>query len=143
MSDEQLTQIVRKHCERLEASGSTAISAREVAEGAYAEIDSERTSPLLVQASCKNDLRRRAESALRTLSMAEQDAIENQGDMFNGRLQSRYPCNREDVSVYVSPPDMTDEELAANVARLRKEADAKSAHADALEAYGANRNSIT
>lgn len=42
---------------------------------------------------------------------------------------------------YVRLEAMTPEDIAFNIARLRKEADAAVKHADALEAWAANRKS--
>lgn len=59
-------------------------------------------------------------------------------------LQRRYPTARSqalepDQREYRQLPFLTDEDIAFNVQRLRKEGNAKLAHADALEAYGRSR----
>lgn len=54
------------------------------------------------------------------------------------QLQPRYPATRtiegESDEVYVLRSHLTLQERRANVARLRREAEAKMVHADALEA---------
>ena len=57
---------------------------------------------------------------------------------FSGQLQDRYPLPRKASAepVYKLRSLLTDEERAWNVAQLRKSADARMEHADALEAEG-------
>ena len=56
-------------------------------------------------------------------------------------LQRRYPSQRArgDEPEYVRLDDLNDADLKFNVERLRREAQAKLAHATALEAYGLER----
>lgn len=60
------------------------------------------------------------------------------GTRFSGHLQDRYPLPRKggEEPVYKLRSHMTAEERAWNVSQLRKSADARNAHADALEAEG-------
>lgn len=48
-------------------------------------------------------------------------------------------AERQQEPEYILRERMTDNDVAFNVARLRNEARAKLAHADALEAWGRNR----
>jgi hypothetical protein len=50
------------------------------------------------------------------------------------QLQPRYPAERQGEDTYVLRQSLTLDERRENIARLRREAGAKSAHADALEA---------
>lgn len=62
-----------------------------------------------------------------------------QGELeFSGKLQDRYPLPRKagDEPVYKLRHLLTAQERAWNVAQLRKSADARNEHADALEAEG-------
>lgn len=61
-----------------------------------------------------------------------------QGELFSGHLQDRYPLPRKrgEDAVYKLRHMLTSEERAWNVRLLRKSADARLAHADALEAEG-------
>lgn len=66
----------------------------------------------------------------------ENPAYSSQGELFSGHLQDRYPLPRrkgEDTQ-YKLRSLLTAEERAWNVATLRKSANARLAHADALEA---------
>ncbi|MFL5253256.1 MAG: hypothetical protein ACJ8AI_10245 [Rhodopila sp.] len=68
-------------------------------------------------------------------------AQSDEPDLFPGTLQQRYPRrpeNEDEEPVYVLL-DLLDDDVAYNVMRLRKEARAKLAHADALEAWGKRR----
>jgi hypothetical protein len=63
-------------------------------------------------------------------------------DLFPGTLQQRYPrrpATEEEEPVYVLLDLLDEDDVAYNVTRLRKEARAKLAHADALEAWGKRR----
>lgn len=65
-------------------------------------------------------------------------AYANQGELFSGHLQDRYPLPRKAGTdpTYKLRHLLTAEERAWNVTLLRKSADARLAHADALEAEG-------
>ena len=70
----------------------------------------------------------------------EHDSDENesyQGDMFSGELQDRYPTPRAagEDPLYKPRAMLTREELDWNIAQLRKSADARLRHADALQAF--------
>jgi len=141
MNDEPLGHVVEKHCLLLMESNASFISAGDVAVAAYGELDPERRSPSLVAASCQNDLRRRAEAALRALNAQAEKKLEDvQSDAFSDLLQEFYPVEREGMHGYVPRSEMSASEIETYVNKLRKEASAKLKHADALEAYGAHRN---
>lgn len=65
----------------------------------------------------------------------------HEDDLFHGMLQQRYPAAHsvDEEPVYLLLETLSDTDVAYNVARLRKEADAKLRHADALEAWGRRR----
>ena len=70
----------------------------------------------------------------------EHDSDENeayQGDMFSGELQDRYPVPRAkgEDPIYKHRSTLTRDELDWNISQLRKSADARLRHADALQAY--------
>lgn len=142
MNDDTLTMIIEKHCVKLMDMDTSFISAGDVALSAYEEMDPEQVSPLLVRASCRNDLRRRAEAALRRIHAEEERKIEDiQTDAFSEILRDYYPVERAGLHGYVPREEMTHDEVSIYVSKLRKEASAKEKHADALEAWDANRNS--
>ena len=66
---------------------------------------------------------------------AENDA--HQGDMFSGHLQQRYPIPRSanEEPEYRLRELLTPDELDWNIGQLRKSADARLRHADALQSY--------
>jgi hypothetical protein len=65
----------------------------------------------------------------------------DQGELFSGHLQDRYPLPRAKGAdpVYKLRHLLTPEERAWNVKTLRKSGEARLAHADALEAEGISR----
>ncbi|MQV80727.1 hypothetical protein [Sinorhizobium meliloti] len=65
-------------------------------------------------------------------------AYEDQGQLFSGHLQDRYPIPRKRNAEpqYKLRFLLTERERAWNVEQLRKSASARLAHADALEAEG-------
>lgn len=72
----------------------------------------------------------------------EEDATALRDDLFPESLQHRYPRKptaHGEEPVYVLRELMTDEDVVFNVDRLRKEAEAKLRHADALEAWHRQR----
>lgn len=65
-------------------------------------------------------------------------AYAEQGELFSGHLQERYPVPRKkgEEALYKLRALLTPEERAWNVRQLRRSADARQLHADALEAEG-------
>jgi hypothetical protein len=73
---------------------------------------------------------------------AESDQTEaHQGELFSGRLQTRYPLPRSkgEEPGYKLREALTKPEAAWNIATLRKAAEARLLHADALEAWDQSR----
>jgi hypothetical protein len=72
-------------------------------------------------------------------AIADSDGPDPQGEMFPAEsfrgLQRRYPAARSDgrESSYVLRDALSGADVEFNLARLRREAGAKSAHADVLE----------
>lgn len=64
-----------------------------------------------------------------------------QGELFTGLLQTRYPLPRKqgEEPAYKLLEMLTPEEIKWNLASLRKSAEARLQHADALEAYAMSR----
>lgn len=64
-----------------------------------------------------------------------------QGELFSGRLQTRYPIPRKAGTepAYKLREALTDKEIAWNTATLRRTGEARLMHADALEAWHRNR----
>lgn len=71
----------------------------------------------------------------------ENPAYQGQGELFSGNLQDRYPLPRKrgDDPVYKLREQLTDDEVRWNLQSLRRSADARLSHADALEAWHQSR----
>jgi hypothetical protein len=115
-----------------------------IATEAMREIDPASASLELVRIGCHLQLRQIARSLCRKLFVEDSydDGDEPYFTEFKG-LQWRYPIARSkhkhEEPEYVLRDQMSDEDVAFNVARLRSEARAKLAHADASEAWGRSR----
>jgi hypothetical protein len=117
---------------------AVSISPTWVAAETMQELDPERVAPMLVHAGCNLHLRQLARARLRHRYEPDDDKAGDQHDLFPG-LQRRYPTARSvraDEPEYVLLEHLTSADIGFNVARLRAEAGAKLAHADALKAYG-------
>lgn len=73
----------------------------------------------------------------------ENAAYADQGELFSGHLQDRYPLPRKrgEDPVYKLREHLTDDEVRWNLQTLRRSAEARLAHADALEAWHQSRAS--
>jgi len=119
------------------------ISPSWVATEAMAELDPikqvERGTPL-VWLGCHLQLRHIARQKLAKKYVAGGD--DSTKDSLFPNLQWRYPTAHsadEDDPEYILRDLMSNEDVAYNVSRLRAEATAKQAHADALEQWGKAR----
>jgi hypothetical protein len=111
-----------------------------VATEAMRELDPRRIAPMLVYSGCHLQLRQIARGQLRNKYDPEKEKPEEH-DLFPD-LQRRYPTARTDQTddpEYVLLEHLSINDIEYNVARLRSEGHAKLAHADALEAYAAER----
>ena len=146
MSDgmyEQAMQIVRKQFDLLDQDGDIAVSPSIVAAKAYEEIDPGTISPVLVQYTSILELRQLAREVCRKkYEDGDTELDKPQGEMFDGQLQGKYPVTRNEERVYVPRGQMTEQDYAYNVKRLRTEAVAKARHADALEAEMQERKNL-
>lgn len=71
----------------------------------------------------------------------ENEAHPRQGEMWSGTLQTMYPTptSRGEEPCYKDRKNLNALEVAWNVSMLRKSAKARTAHADALQAWWANK----
>jgi len=81
-------------------------------------------------------LRQNARNLLNKKFGSGAEENDTQGELFE--LQTYYP--QANGEPYVHREAMTDDDVAYNVARLRKEGATKLKHADALEAWGVERH---
>jgi hypothetical protein len=115
-----------------------------IATEALKEIDPASRSIALVRTGCHLQLRQIAREQCRKLFEDDEDEAQPRFPAIEG-LQWRYPTQRtkdEHEPQYVLRELMSDGDVAYNVARLRSEAEAKLAHADALEAWGLSRKRL-
>lgn len=68
-------------------------------------------------------------------------AYDEQGELFTGHLQDRYPIPRkqDEEPVYKLRDELTDDEVEWNVGMLKRSARARLKHADALQAWHITR----
>lgn len=103
-----------------------------------------RLEPHIEYASLEH-LKQLARKVLAGRHDAESDENEaHQGTLFSGMLQTRYPIPRADGAepAYKLREFLTEAEVSWNVATLRKSAEARLEHADALEAWHHSRRSV-
>lgn len=137
MEETQLTSLIRRKYDILHDAGVIAISPADLATDVFNDIDPKKTSPMLVQMAAVLELRQLARGVCRQRHIdSERDA--EQGNLFDFQLQPRYPALRtvdgESEEVYVLREHLTFSERMRNIERLRREAEAKMVHADALQA---------
>jgi hypothetical protein len=100
-----------------------------------------RVDPHIEYASLEH-LKQIARSVLSGRLDAESDDNEvYQGELFTGRLQTRYPIPRKPGTepAYKLRDALSEKEITWNIATLRRSAEARLMHADALEAWHRNR----
>lgn len=141
----EVQQCVRSVIQQLMADESTlGISPSLVARSAYtALLRNVSDVPLPIEWAAIEQLKQTARAELRGKLGHESDANETyQGDMFSGHLQKFYPVRTavDADPIYKLRDLMTHEEAAQNVRALRKQANARVAHADALEAWDLSRS---
>lgn len=113
-----------------------------VANEAMQKLDPERVAPPAVYHGCMMYARQVARERLRKTFEADVVDSDEQRLPFTDaeypELQARYPTKRgkDGEEQYVLLADMTADDVAYNVTRLRLEAQSKEKHADALEAWG-------
>ena len=137
--DSQLAEIVARIIDI--RRGQIGIYPSWIATEALKVIDPASQSPELVRLGCHLQLRQIARAQCRKLFEDSEDDDEPRFTGFDG-LQWRYPTARskgQPEPEYILRDHMTDDDVDYNIARLRSEARAKLAHADALEAWGRSR----
>lgn len=110
-----------------------------VANEAMQKLDPKRVSPPSVYHGCLMYARQIARERLRkTFERDDETAADTAQHELFPELQARYPAKRSKSGEeqYVLLDDMTADDVAYNVNRLRQEAISKEKHADALEAWG-------
>jgi hypothetical protein len=139
LNSEQLTGIMRVKYGELNDAGMVEISPRDLAVVVLNKIDPDKEAPFLVSHAAILELRQMARMVCRK-RQEEGERESEQGDLFEFRLQQRYPATRKRAEddevdeVYVLRENLTCAERRRNSARLRSESHAKLVHANALDA---------
>ena len=140
MSETDLAiHLLREEYNRLDEANEIAISPACLATTVYAILDplSERKTPVAIQVLAILQLRQLARGICHERDRSEQEMVEGQATLFQMRLQRRYPVRREEEENsdprYVLRSELTLAERNLNIARLRREAESKNNHADALQ----------
>lgn len=91
---------------------------------------------------CVEHFKQMARALLRIYEPRDETSEAYQGDMFSGHLQARYPLPHADGDepVYRVRSLLSTAELDWNIAQLRKSAQARLRHADALQSYRDTRS---
>ena len=149
MTDEgiyqQVQQLVRSVIDGLKSSDATAmIHVGAVARAAYAiALDDGAMVPLPIEWTSVEQFKQVARKELRGKFSHESNSNEvYQGDMFSGHLQEFYPIKvaGEEDPYYKRRELLTDPEIDQNLSSLKKQADARLVHYDALLAYKIGRH---
>lgn len=134
MNDEKKLREVLSQIYDRRASESR-ISPAWLATEAMRELDPGQASPSLVYIAANLQLRQIARGMCRNRFEADEEQTDQHSLWPN--LQTRYPAvhSKDSEPEYVLLEDLTKADVEYNVQRLRAEAEAKLAHADALEAW--------
>lgn len=128
----KLMELLKMLYLELDADGEVGISPTLLASKVLDTIDPNRCSPILVSIAASLELRQLARVVCRE-TQSENESRAAQSVLFDEQLQSRYPATRDGEEIYVMRQHLTVEERLWNVSRLRKEAQTKGRHADALQ----------
>lgn len=138
---EQIQQSVLSVIHDLDVSGVIAISPTTIAERVYTLYAKDNESPFIRYASLEHfkQITRKTLAGKYQPDSIGSDAY--QGDMFSGHLQDRYPVQvpKGADPIYKTRETLTREELDWNINQLRKSAESRLRHAEALQAYRDDR----
>jgi len=132
-SAEELNDIIRSNYNVLNEQRAVCIAPATLAWAALESIDPQMKSPPMARIAAFLELKQLARAICRARQLAAESSAEN-GTLFEGQLQPRYPTERDGEDVYVLREFLSVPERFQNSGRLRREAGAKLAHADALDA---------
>lgn len=132
-STDQINDFIREHYNQLDVWKVVAIQIHELAAAVYKDLDPDGVAPPLVAWAAILELRQLARAICRARQVNDEHRAES-GSLFDFMLQPRYPAERDSDDAYVLRDHLTVAERRDNITRLRREAAAKTQHADALEA---------
>lgn len=141
---EQVQQLVRQIIAEITDANATAmIHAGAVARAAYqSALSDDANVPITVEWTSVEQFKQIARRELRGKYGHESEENEvYQGDMFSGHLQKYYPVKvgGDEDPFYKLRELLTDDEIDQNLLSLKKQADARLVHYDALLAYKVGR----
>jgi len=140
---QQVCQITRKIIDAMISNDALGlISASDVARRAFDQARNEDNVPILIEWTSVEQFKQVARRELRGKFDHDSDDNETyQGDMFSGHLQRYYPVKEKGAEdpFYKLRELLTDADIDQNLAALKKQADARLAHYDALLAYKMHR----
>lgn len=130
-----VSAILRIEHHRMDEENPEAIRQTELAARVLKLLDPKENAPATVRLLASETLVLMAGSLCANVHRAEEAEVERTTmPLFDAGLQPRYPVTRNDETVYVLRGLMTLQERRATAERLRREAEAKNNHADALDA---------
>lgn len=138
---EDIQQKMRGIIGDFDSQGVVLLSPALVADMAYAQLG-DKSEDIHIRYACTEHFKQMARRILGAKFSADGDEnATHQSDMFSGALQQRYPLPHKhgESMGYKLLAAMTKEELEWNVIQLRKSANARLEHADALRAYVRSR----
>ena len=142
----RITEAIAKVILPLEQAGAEIISPHAAAVAVIDYLDPNNESPpvmdlaarLWITDAARKYLAKRHDPV--AIAEAEMHNAEDQGYLFDGVLQPRYPVNRDGVISYALKELCSDDELRRQSARMRKTSTSLVFHADALDDYIASRS---
>jgi hypothetical protein len=130
-----VSAMLREEHAAMDAENPEAMRANALAARVLNRLDPDAVAPLDVRLLAHATLAHMAASLCANVHRAEEATHEQMTmTLFDAGLQPRYPVERNDETQYVLRALMTLPELRANAERLRREGEAKIAHANALDA---------
>jgi hypothetical protein len=138
---EDIEQAIRQELDRL--NGAECLSPTSLALAVQFRFETGEIQPHIKYTSLEH-LKQMSRGMLRgQFDPVSDDLEQQQGEMFSGHLQDRYPikvANGADPQ-YKLRIALTSEEAQWNIDRLRKSAKARMEHADAMQAWNDSRGS--
>lgn len=128
---EEISNAIRGEIDAL--GGAVALSPTTLALAVQRRFGGNEIEPHLQYASLEHLKQMSRRELARRYDVDGEENVAHQGELFSGLLQDAYPV--PDQSVYKPRLDLTDEEAEWNISILRKSANARLQHADALQAW--------
>ena len=128
-----LMLLIREEYNRQAETAEAVIIPAQLAAVVVRILDPRIVSPNGIRFAADCEIRELARKICRE-TFQEEEATSESGDLFEFRLQPRYPAERDGEDAYVPRNLLTVAERWTNIRRLENESMAKAAHAKALRA---------